>query len=154
MSLSKPCIKCSAIKPLDAYYRHSMMRDGHLNKCIDCVKADMRTSRTARIEYYKAYDRQRAKDPKRVAARVAYNQKNPRPRPELDPQKKAARTALSNAIRDGKIIKPPECQICAVSDDVHGHHEDYSLPLDVIWVCTGCHALIHAYWRAQDRLAG
>ena len=149
----KPCIKCSETKPLDEFYAHPMMGDGHLNKCKDCTKADVRANRSSRIEYYKAYDRQRAKQPNRVQARAEYARTHATAKPESDPIKRAARNKLSNAVRDGKIIKAPECEICSFPCNTHGHHDDYSKPLDVIWCCTACHALIHAYWRAQERSA-
>src|SRR5690349_7922719 len=138
--MSKPCCKCGEVKPLDAFYRHPMMADGHLNKCIECAKADARSTRAARLEYYQAYDRSRAKQPHRVAQRKDYAKANPRPRPEADPLKRAARVALGNAVRDGRVKKAPECEVCSISGDLHGHHEDYSKPLEVIWVCSACHA--------------
>lgn len=151
--MAKACIKCGEHKALELFYKHPMMADGHLNKCIECAKSDVRSSRAARAEYYRAYDRLRAREPLRVAARKRRAAEKPQARPESDPQKRAARVALGNAVRDGRLLRSPECEVCAVSCDTHGHHEDYSKPLDVIWVCTACHALIHAYWRAQERLA-
>jgi hypothetical protein len=35
----KNCIICGMSKPLDDYYTHPNMGDGHLNKCKDCTKA-------------------------------------------------------------------------------------------------------------------
>lgn len=151
--MSKACSKCGETKPLDAFYKHPMMSDGRLGKCAECVRADVRSNRAARLEYYRAYDRARANEPHRKADRLARAKAHPKPRPEPNPQKRAARVALGNALRDGGVRKPPECEVCAVSGDLHGHHEDYSKPLDVIWVCTACHAFIHAYWRAQERQA-
>jgi hypothetical protein len=148
----KRCIKCGEEKPLDAYYTHPMMADGHLNKCIECTKSDARSNRAARLAYYQAYDRSRAKLPHRVNERKERAKAAPRPRPESDPVKRAARVAVGNAVRDGALLKSPECEVCGVTTDTHGHHEDYSKPLEVIWVCTACHALIHAYWRAQERI--
>lgn len=151
----KRCFKCGETKPLDAFYKHPMMADGHLNKCAVCTRADARSNRAARLEYYQAYDRNRNRDPARIFDRKERERVKPQgPRIETDPVKREARNKLSNALRDGKIKKPPECQICAVSDErLHGHHEDYSRPLDVIWVCPACHAFVHAYWRAQERAA-
>lgn len=151
--MPKACTKCGEVKPLDAFYKHPMMHDGRLSKCADCTKAAVRANRAARIEYYRAYDRARANEPSRKADRIARAKAHPRPRPEADPVKRAARVALGNAVRDGKIKKAPECEVCAVSADLHGHHEDYTKSLDVIWVCSACHAFIHAYWRAQERIA-
>lgn len=36
----KICIKCNTMKPIDSYYFHSEMKDGRLNKCIQCAKID------------------------------------------------------------------------------------------------------------------
>jgi len=53
----KQCFKCRRTQPLSEFYRHKMMRDGHLNKCKDCAKY-RRSS-----EKVRAYDRKRAKLP-------------------------------------------------------------------------------------------
>lgn len=36
----KKCFKCIETKNLDRFYKHLGMKDGHLNKCIDCTKLD------------------------------------------------------------------------------------------------------------------
>ncbi len=149
---SKVCRSCSTAKGLDQFYKHPFSKDGRDSKCSECVKKQVKANRKKRAEYYKAYDRMRAKQPHRVVARAKWQKDNPRPRPEPNAKKRKARGMLDKAVRDGKIIKSPECQVCQTPSDTHGHHEDYDAPLDVLWVCTGCHALIHAYWRAQERL--
>ncbi len=56
--------------------------------------------------------------------------------------KQRARSALHGALHRGKIIKPTECSRCGKSPprrDLHGHHHDYTKPLDVEWVCQKCH---------------
>ena len=149
----RACPTCSETKPLEAFYRHPMAKDGHQAKCIECTKAAVRANRAARIEYYRAYDRQRAKSPHRVEARAEYAKDHPKVFSPGEPEKRAARIAVGNAVRDGAILRPTECEICSASADLHGHHDDYSRPLEVMWVCTACHALIHAYWRAKERKA-
>ena len=37
----KKCFKCNTEKPLDDFYRHPKMPDGHVNKCKDCNKKDV-----------------------------------------------------------------------------------------------------------------
>lgn len=56
------------------------------------------------------------------------------------PEKNHARRYLGRAISNGKIQRQP----CACGNPrSHGHHEDYSKPLDVIWLCASCHSKLH-----------
>ncbi|HEX8413759.1 MAG TPA: hypothetical protein VF637_07715 [Sphingomicrobium sp.] len=147
------CTTCGVSKPLDDYYRHPNAAEGRSTKCAECTKVYVKANRALRIDYYREFDRLRARDPKRAQARAEYGKANPRPRPEPDPVKRAARVIVGNALRNGKLVRPEHCDVCAQSCTPHGHHDDYSKPLDLIWCCTSCHALIHAYWRAQERRA-
>lgn len=40
-------------------------------------------------------------------------------------------------------IPPKNCSDCGKNGKVDGHHNDYSKPFDVIWLCRQCHANIH-----------
>ena len=52
--------------------------------------------------------------------------------------------ALYKSIKSGKTIKPDFCSYCKKKKSfIIGHHEDYSKPLEVIWLCQQCHMNIY-----------
>lgn len=61
--------------------------------------------------------------------------------------KMKARRQVRDAIKRGDLVRPSACQRCGAADApcsdgrsyIHAHHHDYALPLDVEWVCAGCH---------------
>ncbi len=91
------------------------------------------------------------RDPARVAAAEARRAGTPRRRASLSansrrmnvryPERRAARVALNNALRDGRVAKAP-CRVCG-SARSEAHHDDYSRPLDVRWLCRPCHRAHH-----------
>lgn len=134
---TKNCFKCFQGKPLDEFYKHAQMSDGHLNKCKECTKQDALAHRLANIDKYRSYDRMRASMPHRVAQakRVFESWKL------NHPERRAANVALGNAVRDGRIHKQP-CWVCGLK--AVAHHPDYSRPLDVVWLCQPHHKQAHA----------
>jgi len=40
--MKKKCFKCEEVKSLDYYYKHAKMADGHLNKCKECTRKDVK----------------------------------------------------------------------------------------------------------------
>lgn len=124
----KQCFKCKRVKPKHLFYSHPMMGDGLLGKCKACTKKDVRENRKKRLDYYRKYDRVRAKirgSDQAKKRRIKY------------PGKYKARTAVSKEIRSGLIERLP-CEVCGELK-VHAHHEDYRKPLEVRWLCMKHH---------------
>lgn len=147
---AKACFKCNEIKPMTGFYVHPAMGDGRLGKCKECAKKDVQKNYLENIEHYKQYDRERAMAPNRVLARAEYQATEAGKAAVLagkrrylarNPLKRKTHIAVGNAIRDGKLVKQP-CEICQESK-VQAHHDDYSKPLDVRWLCTKHHAEWH-----------
>lgn len=134
----KPCIECGATKPLADYYKHPQMADGTLGVCKACHKRRMKVRRLTNPNVQQ-YDRERHQRPERKAASHANSDRWNK----TNPAGYRAHTALSNAVRDKRILKEP-CAICGATKNIHGHHKDYSKPLEVTWLCARCHHRIHA----------
>ena len=134
----KPCRECGEVKPLSEFYEHPEMADGHLNFCKECKRKYARLRQ--RTEAVRAYDRRRAKLPHRKELRAKINRRWSQKHPE----RKKAHSAVNNAVRDGRLDKPDACEDCGKEGVLlHGHHEDYSQPLEVEWLCVPCHGQRH-----------
>lgn len=148
----KECKKCGKEKALDEFYKHPKSKDGHDSKCKECAKDAVRKNYRKNIEYYKEYDRARANLPHRVKARNDYAQteqgkeagnRGKRAWSERNPIKRGASHIVNNAVRDGRMVKPDNCEKCQASGRIEGHHCDYAKPLEVMWLCPKCHTDWH-----------
>lgn len=140
----KPCIRCSRVLPLDGFYAAPSNGDGHSNKCKDCCLAAAIANRMARIDYYREYDRARFGTERRQQS-LSRRQRRYR---ESNPIKNAARAAVNRNVRSGALVKKP-CEVCGATD-VDGHHDDYSKPLEVRWLCRKHHLELHANQAAAS----
>lgn len=127
-----------------------MMKDGHLNKCIECTKKDTATSKAANKHYYREYDRKRGKLSHRITANKKYMQSEAGKAAHLRANQKyrqsnktkyACHIITNNALRDGIITKKP-CKKCG-DKKVQAHHKNYFEPLKITWLCRACHAQEH-----------
>jgi len=133
---TKQCFKCKKEKDLSEFYKHNQMKDGHLNKCKECNKKDATNARNAKIDHYRAYDRDRGNRQDRQY-RAEYRAKYP--------NKYKAHTIVNNAVRDEKLFPAP-CEVCFITRGVHAHHDDYLKPLNIRWLC----AVHHSQWHRDN----
>ena len=81
--------------------------------------------------------------------------------PEVEPPKegcmnakqirayKDAHNAVRRAIRSGEL-NPGPCETCGNESCNYAHHDDYSKPLSVRWLCPGCHLRHHMGFKRAD----
>lgn len=75
-------------------------------------------------------------------------------------ERTAAHRAVDSALNAGILRPADNCERCGVLGSkrigkgirLQAHHADYSKPLDVEWLCRGCHAKHHAAERAAEGL--
>lgn len=139
---------------MDQYYKHSAMADGHLNKCIECVKFRVKKYSNENKDRIKEYQAKKAKLPKYVEARKAYakseagklaHKKALQAYRSRYPIKAAAHGIFQHAIREGRMEKQDFCSECGSTKKIEAHHDDYSKPLDVRWLCENCHKEWHRH---------
>ena len=58
------------------------------------------------------------------------------------------RSRFLQAMRVGKIVPQP-CVVCGQAENVEAHHDDYTKPFDVQWLCVFHHNQLHKDRRAK-----
>lgn len=136
------CRKCDEWIPESHYYNDKRTPNGltaHCKKChmeisIKTRNPDnkrklnreyMRRARVKNHDKFKKRDRERSrKQPKTLEIKC--------------------RSLLNKAVKSGALTRPKKCSLCNRDElKIHAHHENYYKPLDVIWLCTECHADKH-----------
>ena len=137
---SKTCFKCGETKSLDEFYKHKAMSDGRLGKCKVCAKRDATATRSKNLERVRAHDRQRG-NRQGYGYTLGYRRKNP--------EKHRAHYVVGSALRNGTLQKQP-CQVCGTTGKLEAHHQDYSQPLMVQWLCSSHHSQLHRDLRVKE----
>lgn len=143
--MDKTCFKCERVLPRTEFYAHSRMADGLLGKCKECTKTDVKARYAMTIDDRHAYEAKRNATPERKAALRRYS----RQRYRQTPEKAKARSMIGNAVRDGRVTRQP-CEVCG-DPKSQAHHEDYSKPLDVKWLCFYHHRVAHGQQPSPKR---
>jgi hypothetical protein len=95
-----------------------------------------------RIERWREENREKVQEQNRASYqrnKQWYENRNAK----QDKDKRYARMLLNAHIKMGKIDRPERCQECNCESKLHGHHQDYQKPLEVLWLCAKCHNRIH-----------
>ena len=170
MNQTKYCKECKQVKSLGDFYRHKSCKDGRNTYCKPCdnLRSRVRYKANKVLEcekYKKRYkDDIEFSDKKRAVSKMRRGKYPEKVKKEHDnwvklnkdkisitakrwrdknKHKIVTHLAIFKATRSDLVIKPKNCSVCKDATNLHGHHKDYSKPLDVVWVCCKCHANIH-----------
>lgn len=156
------CSVCGKEKNKDEFYVSNKAT------CKECVKLRTKKNRLEKEDYYKEYDRNRPNHKERtesnrlrildlkVSDPEKYDEQINNSRKEWiinNPLKRKAHSAVSNALRDGKLVKKAYCENCKENHPLEAHHESYEEThwLDVVWLCDVCHKKRHKILKEAKR---
>ena len=123
--MHKVCTKCGIDKPLSAFCSRKGVPDGRTSWCRECYRVYNTSDRRQQKEYQQT---DRAKE-----LRADYQQRN------LPAH--SAHQKVYVALQAGELTQLP-CEVCDSSNS-EAHHEDYSKPLEVSWLCREHHQDLH-----------
>jgi len=117
--LTKHCGRCGLIKPASAFNKDKYASTGLRSQCKLCMVSERQKLKG----YYKKWrDNHRS-------WYASYRRRN------SDKVKVTARNAA-------QYLTKGVCEVCGCKE-VHAHHDDYSKPLDVRWLCSPHHIEWH-----------
>lgn len=116
------CTACTVEKPSTEFYGNKSRPTGHSNLCKACQRS-----------YASNYRGQHSKEQAVLARRWI----------DANPEKYRAHRLVRQEIAMGRMIRPSNCGGCGQTTKIHAHHEDYTKPLEVRWLCALCHKEAH-----------
>ena len=128
----KRCFKCGRTLPIEDFYKHSRMADGHLNKCKECAKKDVSKryfNRIADADYVEK-ERERGREKYR---RLGYAQK-------YKPTKPSICRSVHNYLKRRNLIAKGQ----------EAHHWNYNEPYSVLILDRRQHKCVHKYIEFKD----
>lgn len=169
---TKLCHKCNRTLPLTEFRRNRARKAGVTADCKTCrIAYEEEYRKRPGKSRYAFMKRKMASDPayrekvmkrnrermrEAMATNPAYRERqmqahNTNPKRDFwvkaakkkYPEKVKARTAVYGAIQRGDLVRQP-CSVCG-SPKSHAHHQDYSKPLQVDWLCQKHHGQEH--WK-------
>jgi len=131
----KRCSKCGQNKPRSEFTKYTEAKDGLFYWCRDCKAIAQRTY---------------AQSPKGRATRIniARCKRWTAPRTKKRITQLQVCEQVRKNIKQGVLDRPDNCENCGITHNyIHGHHNDYSKPLCVEWLCPTCHYQRHEQMR-------
>lgn len=125
----KKCFKCGIKKELSDFYVHPAMRDGHLNKCIECTKKDV-AERELKLRADPAWC-----EKERLRSKEKYYRLNYRESQYLLNKKKLYKNATYKGLHKKLNLKKDEI----------AHHWNYNYLSDIIVLKNKFHRFVHRY---------
>lgn len=168
--VKKTCHSCANLKFKTAFAKNKRTKDGLQTQCRSCVKAyrkrpESKTRESLRKSKWYRENREevllkrkiyrdgnsdrvnsnlkRWKESNREKVRASCKRWR-----EANPEKARCHRLVNEAVNRG-LLKKFSCHICG-DQDSQAHHEDYSKPLEVVWLCNKHHKERHKELRSGN----
>lgn len=157
--MNKTCTKCRIEKPISEFHLRSEAGRPPSSRRSTCKKCDLERTKPylrgfvrksprvrrkpvgqAREEYLKRKRERGSRYYREHRDAILAKGKQYR---AANPVANAAHMQVTNALNRGDLVRPSHCDHCGDgASKIQAHHDDYSKPLDVAWLCVTCHNTI------------
>ena len=137
--MKKRCFKCGLEKPIEEFYKHPRMADGHLNKCKECAKKDVHENYDKNVEDPDYVEKERARGRDKHHRLYRGRKQNPE-------VKKRVMQQYRERYPEKDVAKARAVRI-PVQDGCNRHHWSYNKEhrLDIIPLIPSEHMKLHRY---------
>jgi hypothetical protein len=137
------CPKCKTLLSEECFYKSKKTTNGLSSQCKKCHIDGCRKTRDK--DNHRRLNREYMRRWRDANIEMSRNIDRDRSAKRIKDIKYFARYRLNLAVKRGDVSKPIYCQKCGEETNLHGHHIDYYMPLNVVWLCNKCHGVVHRY---------
>lgn len=138
MEITKICFKCGLEKPISEFYKHPAMADGHLNKCKDCTKKDVKDKYEENIKNPDYVEKERARGREKYKRLGYYDACQKQKSANMKHEQKGMSRMLRSRGYDTKMKE--------------AHHWSYDHLKSVFLIGRREHKLIHKYLVKDENI--
>lgn len=137
--MEKICFICNVKKPLQSFYAHSQMKDGHLNKCKECTKTQEKSRFSIKRKNSDFIEKEKERSREKYYRLYRYKKINPlHKKNAMENYKNKYPEKIKAKNMSNKIVAP---------NNFEKHHWSYNLDdaKDVIFLSKNDHYKAHRF---------